>query len=51
MVCLILFIAFSLLIFLLSFYINIKEIDLVNISQEEIDSYLFNKTLRYDNIY
>lgn len=53
MACLIIFIAFFIIPFLILFYvtISINGIDLGDLTQEEIDYYLFHKQLRYDNIY
>lgn len=53
MACLIIFIAFLLIPFLILFYvtISVNGIDLGDITQEEIDYYLFYKQLRYDSIY
>lgn len=53
MACLISFIAFLFIIVLILFHItiSINGIDLGDITQEEIDYYLFHKHLRYDNIY
>lgn len=53
MACLIIFIAFWFLPFLILFYltISVNGINLGDITQEEIDYYLFHKELRYDSIY
>lgn len=53
MACLIIFIAFLSIFFLISFCITISlnGIDLGDITQEEIDYYLFYSHLRYDHIY